>query len=1266
MTHGTTTAPLAHDELDLRHADPERSVLAAALRHDWVPASPMSITEYLAQGRQARLVGVFPGLGSRAAYRDLGRFLLDTGIDEVTSVYRQAAHALSPGKPPESVLEMPAGSGRLERQARIGAQVLTHSLAFEAHLRATAERSGTALTFRAYTGESFGILASAVASGSISVAAGVRIARAFTPLSLVAAEGLRDGEPIARELSAYLPRRAAGRPLVPEPFHVIGVSGTPESLAGALEEIGRHFAVDDVEIHKRYSATRTNVYVRGAVMPAFGRLAARLDGIQVAELKEPTTFLAHSRRLRAVRTGLEQFMDRQGIEVGVPRVPLIANHRPAVLTTAAEVREAILAMTDQVMDSRATSEILDTLHADLAVELGPGGRSVELLQDNNLQTPVTAYTGAGAETARIFRTINGVSGLRRELERTRPAGEHLEPRHHDMLRAIFRSCAESSFTEDYTVRALGRIIVREMLRPEQDGSPAYYRLLEAFQHTWAYRNRVDVGSGELVLRARLRKRRPGEPGGPKGTYAELRTLDARGVPSSRHVEGVLSAETTVIRFDGLSHVDDGTMQRQLGHMVARQPLARMVHDQLAELIAATPSGPGASRTGSADRIAYQYTLYHLLRLRRPSVVAQRDRYLRGDDALGWLTALAVSGAAGPADVVVVHDLVLRGSTDRAALRAAVDRLTATMRDAVTPVISPDGVPLYSRRDLGFAVRAIVLGGAFEGHRDRSHLAGDTWTVRFDPAATGLGRVPRDGEGGFSVTLRSDLDVSARGVNPALDHLDDLSALGLTTEKKMILRHAQGRRILSTTISGYIKADERVVGFGAGGSESMTMFLVRDGSTRVVVRKILSEALVTAAWRPDGTGVMLPPFAKARQQAEYLRHLPEPVKPYFPEVFDVLEHELPAPPGDETGRPRQEVIYEMSFVEGAEVSRYVERWSPPPAVVARIYGAIYDVLDHHVHTVNRVPVPAGTLEESYFRKIEDRLELCRRTAPHTFGPALLDPETITINGNTFRNALALVRWFRDHPAHHQVLEPRFHSLVMGDTNTENVKISRTRPLVVAQKLIEQGAPRREIDAALAAITARTLGIKFLDPRAIGFRSTGRDTVDDPMYDNKPWHNSIGHYDEIHFEHFQLDVRTGAGRAPEVRIAFDEGNPFQRAYRVRDVVEHGEEVDPEHPRGMEDHFARVMRGAAGTPDGTSPVPAEDPYWLVRFVFMMGTHFTAMPPFHFQAELDGTMVDTYDVQRRPVAIYCEGVKWLNWAADLLEGRRTSFLGVPAPRLS
>ncbi|MBL0887398.1 ACP S-malonyltransferase [Myceligenerans sp. I2] len=1203
------------------------------------------------------MVGMFPGLGSRAAYRNLGPLLRESGIEEVTRIYHEAAGAL--GIAPEHLQGAPEHlpSGRLERQGHVGALVVTHSLALEAYLRATAERNGAALTFRAYTGESFGILSAAVASGSLSVADGARIARVFTPLSLVVAEGLHDGEPLARELAEYVPESAVGKPVVPEPFHVLGVRGAPDALAAALEAVAGAFDTQDVEVHKRYSPTQTNVYVRDGARRAFDRLLGGLGHVDVVELKEPTTFLAHSARMEALRTGLGWFMEANGIQAVAPRVPVIANHRTGVLTAAEDVHEAVLAMTDQVMDSHATVETLDSLHADLAIELGPGRRSVTLLQDSNVRTPVTAYTGTSAEARRLFRAINGVSGLKRELEQIRPEGDHLEPRHLDVLRALFRSFAQDPFIEAYTARAISRVITREMLRADQDGSPAYYRLLEAFQHTLAHRAEVDVEAGELVLRARRKKRNVGDAANLGRNYLELRTVDGWGTLSDRCVEDSGSPETLVVRFTGLPGADEMALRRQVRRLVTDQPLARMVRESLAERAErAVPA------TSTADRITYHHTLYHLMRLHRPAVLAQRDRYLRGDDPLGWLSALAVSGAATPADVVELYELRLHGTHDREVLGRALDRLDAALQDAQTPVIAPDGVPLYARRDIATATRSVFLAGALDTGVAATHLAGDTWSIAFDPGA-----VPDPGReaAARTVVISSDLDVSKRGVNTPLDRLDDSSALELTVEKGLVLHHAQGRRILSTTVNAYIETDERVVGFGAGGSESMTVFLVKDGSTRTVVRKILSEALVTAAWRADGEGVMLPPFAKARQQAEFLRHLPEPVSRYFPEVYDVLERELPVPgAGPDGPGTHHEVIYEMSFVAGDEVSRYVERHSPPPRVVAKIYQAVYQVLERDIHAVNRVPAPGGTLDESYLRKIEDRLDLCRRTAPQTFGPQLLDPETITINGHTQRNATALVRWFREHPEYHQVLEPRFHSLVMGDTNTENIKISHTGPLRTAQDLIEHGASRREVDAALAAITPTTLGIKFLDPRAIGYRSTGRETIDDPMYDNKPWHNSIGHYDEIHFEHFQLDVRT-SGTAPQVRVEFDEGNPFQRAYRVRDVVPHGLAVHPAEPRGMEDHFAAVMTEALGLDDPASPYLADDPYWLVRFVFMMGTHFTAMPPFHFQAELDGTLTDTYQVQRRPVAIYCEGVKWLNWAVEILEGERTSFLGIPVPAL-
>jgi len=64
-------------------------------------------------------------------------------------------------------------------------------------------------------------------------------------------------------------------------------------------------------------------------------------------------------------------------------------------------------------------------------------------------------------------------------------------------------------------------------------------------------------------------------------------------------------------------------------------------------------------------------------------------------------------------------------------------------------------------------------------------------------------------------------------------------------------------------------------------------------------------------------------------------------------------------------------------------------------------------------------------------------------------------------------------------------------------------------------------------------------------------------------------------------------------------------------------------------------------------------------------MGTHFAAMPPFHFSKDAHGVLVDNARHQRRPLALYAEGVKWLNLALDMLEGRVRDFLGIAVPRV-
>jgi hypothetical protein len=445
--------------------------------------------------------------------------------------------------------------------------------------------------------------------------------------------------------------------------------------------------------------------------------------------------------------------------------------------------------------------------------------------------------------------------------------------------------------------------------------------------------------------------------------------------------------------------------------------------------------------------------------------------------------------------------------------------------------------------------------------------------------------------------------------------------------------ARNAQTVDGALQLYVRPGERVVGFGHGGSESLTMFLrIAEGPT--FVRKILSERLVTPRWDGAGQDVMLAPCRKARSQTEYLRSLPASARPLFPRVFSILERDQVVA-HDNVRSIYRELIYDMSYVPGIEVSRFIARYRPSPDVVAVLYREIFRLVRDKIHSQRRRKPVRPTLEQSYFGKIEKRLELSSQTAPQTFDERLLAAETIVINGQHLDNVPRLLRRFRASPVYQEALEPTFHSLVMGDTNTENIKIGNIEPLLRAYPQISVDHP---------PFSAEELELAFLDPRAIGFHEHGVDTgADDPMYDNKPWHNSLGNYDAIHGEHFELEHSVAEG-TPGLVIRFHDDHPYRKSYQ-----------------GIGRYFAPVMRAAWHLDDDASDVARNDPYWLVRFVFVMGTHFMAMPPFHFSRTPEGVLIDDPQHQKRPLAIYAEGIKWLNLALDMLEGRVRHFLGVP-----
>lgn len=430
----------------------------------------------------------------------------------------------------------------------------------------------------------------------------------------------------------------------------------------------------------------------------------------------------------------------------------------------------------------------------------------------------------------------------------------------------------------------------------------------------------------------------------------------------------------------------------------------------------------------------------------------------------------------------------------------------------------------------------------------------------------------------------------------------------------------------TDIEQYIAAQERVRGFAIGGSGSFVLFI----TSHVVVRKIWSEKLLAAMWPSDGTGVMSPPLAKAKFQVEYLQNLPDAVKQYFPQVYDFREIKTDDIGANGMPIERHAFLCDQSYIAGIEVSTFIERYQPESKVVAHLYKEILRCLKEQIHAHRKKRRDCPTVEQSYLSKIVQRLEIAQQTAPNTFTP-LITSDCVWINGKRYKNIAQLLDAFR-HPNVQEILEPPYHCLVMGDANTENIKI--TNPDVILTAMLQDKM----------TFTYEDIGIRFLDPRGIGFASAGANVVDDYMYDNKPLHNSLGNYDVIHAELFRIYVAIAQGE-PHITIVQNGQHPFREPYRT-----------------LDQHFLYIMEGW-GVSD-----PAflrNDPYWLVRFAFIMGVHFAAMPPFHFTKEHDGHVRDEYDSQKRAVAVYCEGIKWLNIALDMLTGKQEELHGIPVSAL-
>ena len=232
-------------------------------------------------------------------------------------------------------------------------------------------------------------------------------------------------------------------------------------------------------------------------------------------------------------------------------------------------------------------------------------------------------------------------------------------------------------------------------------------------------------------------------------------LAETGELKGRRLAGSPQPEAVVIHLGWPADATPADLARKTRLLLKEQPLARHIYDQLPQSLASQPlasprTAPPrtASRWAAVHEVAYLYTSFLILRRQRPAIFAQSEYYLAASSLVGWLAALALSGAVcladvvdalgagGPADGADTADdtgnadgigiadgidiadgagIADGTGTDAAdgtatALARSMDRLASSLGAPGTPIISPLGVPVHTRSDAAAATLAVFRAG----------------------------------------------------------------------------------------------------------------------------------------------------------------------------------------------------------------------------------------------------------------------------------------------------------------------------------------------------------------------------------------------------------------------------------------------------------------------------------------------------------------------------------------------------------------------------
>ncbi|MEJ2691781.1 MAG: hypothetical protein P8166_01705 [Candidatus Thiodiazotropha sp.] len=342
----------------------------------------------------------FPGMNSRRSYSNISRDLYEKGNKQVRSIFETSYEILNRHGHEQKANDFSrfffekdlSNEDVVEKWNNIGSSMTVYNLALLEHLKT----SSSDFLINSVGGESYGMIAAAIASNSLSLEDGLKVANYTLGSIYKCAHANNIGT-----------------------WHIISLTGS--AIRDDLKEIQSIFK-KGIDVFRWQTLTpekqEVHVYIHNSILDEVKTFVSETfrSSINIREFKRPTIEIVHSPSLSSARIDISNYIVDENISFSTPDIPIVANNGTGIASSKDDVRSLILDMANIPMYSAQSFQSIDELipaNTNAIVEFGYGQKTRHFVSAHGVRQQFFEYFGSEQD---LQQTIIGINSIKSPVE----------------------------------------------------------------------------------------------------------------------------------------------------------------------------------------------------------------------------------------------------------------------------------------------------------------------------------------------------------------------------------------------------------------------------------------------------------------------------------------------------------------------------------------------------------------------------------------------------------------------------------------------------------------------------------------------------------------------------------------------------------------------------------------------------------------------------------------------------------------------------------